>query len=128
KRLRLSTFSGTVDDHELITSFEALYATPGYDTSLHDLADLRGIDHLLVTAQGVQRLAGLRAPADPLHIPTKLAIVAPTPYVFGLARMYELLRTDALGKIHVFRELAQAEAWLGITLTAEPRRRQGAGN
>ena len=128
KCLRISTFSGTVDDQELIDTFQNLFATPGYDTRLHDLADLRDVEVLKVSPAGVQRLARLRAPGDPLKIPTKLAIVAPTPYLFGMARMYELLRTDALGKIHVFRELAQAEAWLGISLATEHRQRDESSN
>ena len=49
--------------------------------------------------------------AEELLDGTCVAIVAPQPAVFGIARMYQLLR-DPPYEVRVFRELAKAEAWL----------------
>lgn len=45
----------------------------------------------------------------------KLAIVAPRDLFFGMARMYEILRSESPVEVRVFRERGEAESWLGLT-------------
>ena len=53
------------------------------------------------------------APVDELNVRTRLALVAPADDVFGISRMYQLLRGDSTPEeIAVFRETAKAVAWL----------------
>jgi hypothetical protein len=73
----------------------------------------------------VRSLAGadVRALADLAHSVEKMwdgsrwAFVAPSPVLYGLSRMYQMLRGDAGCEIEVFRELNAAVAWIG---TAAP--------
>ena len=41
-------------------------------------------------------------------------IVAPRDVLFGLARMYEILRSGSPVEVRVFRERGEAESWLGL--------------
>jgi hypothetical protein len=64
-----------------------------------------------VTGSGVRRAAdALRASAAV----RKIGIVASRDVEFGLARMVALLAGESLIEIQVFREQAEARAWLGI--------------
>ena len=42
----------------------------------------------------------------------KLAVIAPRDLLFGMARMYEMLRDDSPVEVRVFRERDEAESWL----------------
>lgn len=112
RRTRVAVFEGVVDDAELLGSYGGLVATPDYDPTLDDLVDMRGVERLEVSTEAVRRLVGMFTPLDPEDVSTRLAIVAPRDDVYGMARMYEILRSDAPEQIRVFRHRAEAEAWL----------------
>ncbi len=102
-------------------AYRALVATPDYDVGADDLVDLRQVTHLGVTAQGLRQLMGLFAEIDHLGVATRLAIVAPHDEVYGVSRMYQMLRGDGVPEeISVFRELTAALMWL-----AEGRAKRG---
>ncbi len=42
----------------------------------------------------------------------KVAVVAPADLPFGLSRMYEMLQSQSMNVLKVFRERAAAEAWI----------------
>ena len=44
----------------------------------------------------------------------KLALVAPQDELFGLGRMYQMLRDSSPVEVRVFRERSEAEEWLGL--------------
>ena len=112
-RRRTATFSGVLGDDELVSAYRQLVESPDYDFAADDLADLRGVTRLDVTSAGLGRLMALFAGIDQLGVRTRLAIVAPGDEVFGVARMYQSLRSDdAPEEIAVFREIATAIAWL----------------
>ena len=37
--------------------------------------------------------------------------------VFGMSRMYEMLREGAVGEVRIFRDVDKAKEWLGIAGT-----------
>jgi hypothetical protein len=111
-RTRVASFEGEVNDEDLLGAYERVLAEPDYDPTLDDLVDLRGVMRLDVSSDAVRRLVALFTPLDDLGIRNKLAIVAPTTYVFGMARMYEILRSDSPEQICVFRDMSEAERWL----------------
>jgi hypothetical protein len=121
-RLRTAIFSGVVTDDKLTGAYRALVAEPDYDAGADDLVDLRGVTHLGVTPVGMRSLMELFAPVDDLAIPTRLAIVAPNDAVYGVSRVYEMLRGKGVPEeIAVFRDLLDAMHWL-----AEGREHRGA--
>jgi len=73
--------------------------------------DLSGVTGATLSPDAVRGLAG-RAPAVPAGRPR--VIVADEPWIFGMARMFQICR-DSLGEqFHVVRSLEEAYAMLGV--------------
>jgi len=112
-RRRIATFTGRVEDADLIGAYAELLRDPDYDHGADDLVDMRGIEHFGVTQAGLENIMALFAPVDQLGIPTRLAIVAPGEEVYGVSLMYQTLRGDDVPEqISVFRGMDEAEEWL----------------
>ncbi|MBC8116919.1 MAG: hypothetical protein H7062_21190 [Candidatus Saccharimonas sp.] len=83
---------------------------------------LRPLRHALVLLEGVTRFAPTNdeirdiATADTkiaLFAPdVSVAIVAPTDFLFGLSRMWEVFAEGTAWRISVFRSRAEADAWI----------------
>lgn len=113
-RTRTARYSGVITEAELLSTYAALMTAPDYDPTLDDLVDLRAVERLEVSPSAMRQLITIVQPIDALAIPTRTAIVAPTDVVFGMSRMYEMLRGDDVPEeIRVFRSLEEATAWLG---------------
>lgn len=107
------TYSGAITDQDLFAVFDRLYREPDHRVGMDELSDLRGVEVAQVTARGLQDLASRTAlQLDSARQTWRVAIVAPVDVVFGLARMYELLREGSPEQVMVFRNLAAAERWL----------------
>ena len=112
-RRRIATFTGRVEDADLIGAYAELLRDPDYDHGADDLVDLRAVEHFGVTQTGLENIMALFAPVDQLGIPTRLAIVAPGDEVYGVSLMYQTLRGDDVPEqIRVFRQMSEAEDWL----------------
>lgn len=112
-RRRIATFTGEISDEHLLGTYADLVQSPDYDKEADDLVDLSGVTSLGVTTKGLRQLMGLFSELDELNIKSRLAIVAPGDAVYGVARMYQMLRGDDVPEeITVFRDLAEATAWL----------------
>ena len=73
--------------------------------------DLSGVTGTTLSPDAVRGLAG-RAPAVPAGRPR--VIVADEPWIFGLARMFQICR-DSLGEqFHVVRSLEEAYEMVGV--------------
>jgi hypothetical protein len=106
-------FTGTVRDQDLFSTYNELYNDPRHRIGMPELTDCRELERADVTSVGLQDLARMTgAKLDPAQKPWKVAIVAPQTVVYGLARMYELLREGSPEHVEVFRDLAGAEQWL----------------
>jgi hypothetical protein len=106
-------FSGTVRDQDLFSTFGALYDDPRHRIGMPELTDCRELQRADITTAGLRALARMTgAKLDPAQKPWKVAVVAPQSVVYGLARMYELLREGSPEHVAVFRDLAAAEQWL----------------
>jgi hypothetical protein len=96
-------------------------------TDLIEVPELSLLPMLLVDASHVE---GTSSPSAQIrdaarrvqtHVDPKLeapdarvAIVAVTDEFFGLGRMYQMLRGESQVDVRVFRDLAEAEDWLGL--------------
>jgi len=84
----------------------------GYD-ELVDMSDVEKIDS--PSGDRVKALAELAAKSDATGPPSRLAIIAPSPLAFGLARMYEAYRGGVAGstkQVGVFRTRDKALEFL----------------
>jgi hypothetical protein len=108
-------FLGTVTDRDLFTTFEELYGDPRHRIGMPELTDCRDVERVEITAEGLRGLAtATQASLDPAREPWKVAVVAPADLVFGLGRMYELLREGSPEQVQVFRDITAAERWLSV--------------
>jgi hypothetical protein len=117
-RLVRIVMSGSVDLEEIVQARNAMHASPDHGPGMVSLVDLRGVTRFEVAGAEIRDLALHPESLGLLTEDTKVAIVAPTAEGFGLARMFELWREGRPGRIRVFREPEDAEAW--IVVQAEP--------
>ena len=102
------TVSGNLDDAELLGLADKLAETPGLEPDFSLLIDLRQAQGQDVTSAGVYRLVERSLVLSPA---SRRAVVVPSNLGFGMARMYELLRTNR-GAPRVFRDYDQALRWV----------------
>jgi hypothetical protein len=109
-------FLGTVTDAELMATFHQLYHDPRHRMGMAELTDCRQVERIEITGEGLQRLAEATAGLlDGRDISWKVAVVVPaeSDVMFGLSRMYELLREGSPERVSVFRDIGEADHWLG---------------
>lgn len=75
------------------------------------ITDGSSITNFNVTSQALRSAALEGSPYPPA---TPRYIVAPTDYLFGLARMYELIGNHSEGRLQVVRKMEEALAELGV--------------
>ena len=109
-----TTASGVLTDEELIQHKQALVADPRFRPGMKEFSDVRGVDRLDVTPQGIARFIQF----DQMHSEAlnghKLALVVPTDFVFGMGRMYQQRVDGEVSSVQVFRDQDEARAWLGL--------------
>jgi hypothetical protein len=107
--LVIVTVTGELSDETLLEIPAALHANPELRPESSLLVDLSGAEGRRVTSAGVRRLA-----EQPLYFAksSRRAVVVPSDLGFGVARMYDLLRDASGGGVRVYRDRAEAEAWL----------------
>lgn len=86
----------------------------GLPASPHRIADLTAVTGGDVSFDQVNGFAALRRTAR-LRNPVKSAIVVRTPVQFGVARTFQTLNDNPDITIRVFRDDAEARAWLRNT-------------
>jgi hypothetical protein len=106
--------AGEVTDAELSGAVDRFFseAWSALPLGLLDMSDLVATD---VSAALIHKAASrAQNVVDPRLASGKFAIVAPRDFLFGMARMYEILRSDSPVEVHVFRDRQEALLWLGI--------------
>ena len=111
---------GTLTDEDVFGYQRDVWSLPelaGYD----ELVDMTQVEDIAVpSTERVRELARLSAEMDIRSTTSKLAIVAPTEFAFGLGRLYEILRSHddrRTKEVRVFRSLDEAKAFLDISGT-----------
>ncbi len=100
---------GSATIEEMRDYIESLYSHPEIKPDYSHLVDLRETDEVDITSGDVKQLTELKF----LSAESKLAIVAPLDFYYGMARMYEIFRQDSPVDIQVFRSFTEATEWLG---------------
>ena len=103
--------TGRLTDAELLEHKHALMADPRFRDGMKELSDIRGVDDLQVTPQGVMRAASFDSANNAAMGTHRLGLLVPSDYVFGMARMYQM-RTDQNMGVEVFRDDEEAQRWL----------------
>ena len=105
---------GDMTDAALLSHYKNYYSAPGYDPTCRELVVLTGISANHLTTDGIKKMANL---AKRYHRSGYTAIVTESDLSFGLGRMYNVFGPDGTKRIEVFRNLASALEWLGVSET-----------
>jgi hypothetical protein len=109
RRLVTSTASGVITLPEIWAHQEKLLKDPDFDPSFAQLLDVTQVTKLALSSEDVRRVAE----SNTLSSNPRLAIVATSAFVYGLARMFQIFR-EMTGEegIRVFRDRDEALAWV----------------
>ncbi|MCL4301119.1 MAG: hypothetical protein KJ077_35635 [Anaerolineae bacterium] len=108
-RIVFSSLEGVVTDEEALNHEERLCYDPHFEPDFSQLIDCRRVTEVRATNDFIRFIAV----RSPFSSKAHRAIVAGTDLVYGLARMYQMLRADE-EQIRVFRDMEEARRWLGI--------------
>ncbi len=118
RSLVLSRGWGVLTDRELLAHVRALTADPRFAQHFRQLADLRDVTDLQVTASTIREMVRL----NPFGAGSRRALVVTSDVVFGMARMYQILRDESPDEFRIFRKVDGALQWLGLADAKEELR------
>jgi len=110
RSLVLSLGWGVLTDRELLAHVRALTADPRFARDFRQLADLRDVTDVQITASTIREMVGL----NPFGAGARRAVVVTNDVVFGMARMYQILSDESLDELRIFRKMDDALQWLWI--------------
>ena len=101
---------GVLTDADVLAHKDELAADPAFEPGMNQLSDVRGIERLDVTTNGIRQFVAHDARHAERFAGHRMAIVANEDVVFGMARMYQTMSDVNVG---VFRSIEEALAFLG---------------
>jgi hypothetical protein len=109
RRLITSTASGVITLPEIWAHQEKLDRDPDFDPSFAQLLDVTQVTKLKLSSEDVRRVAD----SNTFSSNPRLAIVATSSLVYGMARMFQIFREmKGEEKTRVFRDRDEALAWV----------------
>jgi hypothetical protein len=114
ERLIISTFSGEINDADLLGSTSLIRSHPDFDPSFSDIVDFSGVTAGHISTSTVQNLSGSASIFNPtsMHV-----VIAPHDLVFGLARMAQVFAEKTKPNIVVVRTIEEAREFLRLKKT-----------
>jgi hypothetical protein len=111
RRFIVSTGWGVLTKDDLVAQTQRVLGDPDFDPHYRQLWDLTEVTEFPVTFPEMMAIAEVNVFAPD----ARRALLAPSNNVFGIARMFEMLRESKGEKgIRVFRDRAEAFAWLEL--------------
>lgn len=108
RRIVTVVYSGVLLRDDLQTLAHGLMADPNFRPDFDQLIDARDVIGAKLTRQDLEENVRL----DLFGRGSRRAGVARGDLVFGMARMFEMLRGGKLDEIKIFRDLEEAWEWL----------------
>ena len=106
--IRITTAVGPTRWVEFLELYHMIVADPSFGTVTRTLVDLQNASLDAITRADVKAAVNLPKRPD-----IRLAIVAKSPVVYGLSRMYALMQDlRGTGEVRVFTKLDEAMTWL----------------
>lgn len=103
---------GTMTDEDWVDHYRRLRGDPAFDAGFRQLADMREVTRVAVSAATVAEVARRRVFAAD----ARRAFVVGGDAAFGVARMYATYAgLHAGGEVRVYRDMRDAERWLSGT-------------
>lgn len=110
KRLVLSRGWGVFTEEDLLGHFNTLSMDPAFQPTFSQLADLRHVTRAEVSKPFIRR----HALEHLFSSSARRAIVVSSADHYELARIYAEFAQYASQNVHVFRNMHDAEEWLGL--------------
>jgi hypothetical protein len=110
----LSRGWGVLTDRDVLAHVRALAADPRFKPRFAQLTDFRDVTRIEITNVVIGTVAEL----SPFGAGSRRAMVVGSEVAYGLARMFQLHRSNSPEDLLVFRDMAPALEWLGI---ADPK-------
>jgi hypothetical protein len=110
RRLVLSRGWGVFTEQDLLGHFTTLSMDPAFRPTFSQLADLRHVEVAAVSKPFIRR----HALEHLFSSSARRAIVVSSADHYELARIYAEFAQYASQNVHVFRDIHDAEEWLGI--------------
>ncbi len=120
QKVVLVTFTGEVNDADLIKIASVSRAHPSFDPSFSEIVDFSAVTGGKVSTFAVHTLAQR---TSVYHRSSKHIVVAPQAHVFGLTRMYQAYARETRPNLEVVRTLAEAQERLGLDNIIDDRRK-----
>lgn len=119
QQLMVLVAEGDLADEQFVEDIETALNDPVVGPDLRVLFDLRGVEQFKVTTWSVHAITGITKSMESKLTNVKMAIVASNALIYGMARMYKILRSSSPAEVVVFRDLDEAKCWLGATEVKE---------
>ena len=110
-RVLLITMGKIATEASMLDAYAAIERFASTENISCGIMDLSVVETFNVSTGFIHRLAQ-RPPAVPVGLPR--VVVAPRPDIYGMSRMFQMLRNYMDGELHVVRTLSEACALLHI--------------
>jgi len=109
RRLVMTTVSGVFSLADAVSHMERLSKDPDFDPTFSQIADFMHVTRVELSGDDIHRLAQRTI----LSADSRRALIAPNETVFGMGRMFEILRgLQGERGIRIFRNLEEALDWV----------------
>jgi len=114
RALVLTEAWGSLTDADILAHKDRLLKDPAFRPSMVQLSDVRRVEDLQVTRDGVAAMVQHDVTHAVHRGGHRLAIVISLDVVFGMARMYQIMSEQNDSTVGVFRTMEEAMVWLGV--------------
>lgn len=111
KKILYVTIRDQICQNEFADTLERITNSDNYPPDVAILWDARSVNMPVADKQFVSNLVEIRK-RYPERKKSKIAIIAPSDFTFGMSRMYEMLSGGLPKNIMVFRDFMKGEQWL----------------
>ena len=105
-----TTAEGVCTDTDLQEHLAGLTNDPNFKPFLNQLIDLRDVTSWELTTSAFREAAR----GAPFGEGSRRAFVVAKDLTYGMARMYQILTDEDPAKVSVFRDIVEANEWLGL--------------
>ncbi len=110
-RTVFSKAEGVLATQEIIAHHQGLLQDPDFDPSFDQLWDGTELTSFDVSSSDVPAIAATKLFGEG----SRRAMVVPdNPYIFGMIRMFQLLRNTEPDMVQIFHDMDEAHKWLGL--------------
>ena len=123
RRLVITTGEGCITPAEINALRNQARGDPDFDREFNEVVDFRAVTTVEINSQQAEELAG----TEVFSPNSKIALVVPSPAIFGIGRMYATYNemSNVASYVSAFYDLPSALKWLGVESLPETMKPEG---